>query len=269
MLNRDLLVATCISFMIHAGIFFTSFSISTTLSRDLEGGKIIDISLSEVSRPKPLLPEPGSSPKKAVKVEDKRIAGPMPEPQSQPHQSQPQSEPKITPPTEIPSPSKETINGEDTVSRKEEIKEGNETYLKGNDDKGLHRPEPGLSMYRNETYVNRDNNEGTDRGRMVASTIGGWHVSGGDPTPSYLENPKPIYPMIAIMRKMEGVVSLRVEVLADGGVGKIEIKSSSGYRILDESALNAVKKWRFLPATLEGVSVKVWASIPIRFELVK
>ena len=75
--------------------------------------------------------------------------------------------------------------------------------------------------------------------------------------------------MIAIMRKMKGVVSLRVEVLADGIVGKIELKRSSGYRILDESALRAVKKWRFLPATLEGVSVKAWASIPIRFELVR
>jgi len=87
--------------------------------------------------------------------------------------------------------------------------------------------------------------------------------------PSFIENPKPHYPTIARRRKMEGIVLLRVEVLGDGGVGKIEVKRSSGYKILDESALGAVKNWRFLPATLEGVSVKVWASIPIRFELVK
>jgi protein TonB len=257
MFNRDLLVAVCIAFIFHAGVFLISSPQTTTLPEGIEKRKMIEISLSEIPRPKPLLSEPVNSPKKVVKSEDKRTAEPGPKSQSQPHQSQPQSEPKIMPPTEIPSPTKEIINEKDAVSRKQEIKEGN------------------------ETSVTKDNDEGTNRGRPIASTIDGWRVSGGDSireknkdkpvlpstAPSLIENPKPPYPMIARRRKMEGVVLLRVEVLADGGVGEIEVKRSSGYNILDETALRAVKKWRFLPATLNGISVKVWASIPIRFEL--
>ncbi|MFH2011418.1 MAG: energy transducer TonB [Pseudomonadota bacterium] len=85
--------------------------------------------------------------------------------------------------------------------------------------------------------------------------------------PSFIINPKPLYPTIAIKKKMEGVVLLRVEVLTDGGVGKIEVYKSSGHKILDESALEAVKNWKFLPAKSNGVSIKVMAGIPIRFEL--
>jgi protein TonB len=85
--------------------------------------------------------------------------------------------------------------------------------------------------------------------------------------PTYLKNPKPRYPIMARRRKIEGVVLLKVEVLPNGKVGNIKVQRTSGYRILDESALHAIKDWIFIPAKRNGMCIKVWTNIPIRFQL--
>ena len=85
--------------------------------------------------------------------------------------------------------------------------------------------------------------------------------------PKYAENPKPHYPNEARKKGYQGEVVLRAEVLSNGLVGKIEVKSSSGYEVLDHSALAAVKQWKFAPAKKGEQSVPLWVNIPIRFEL--
>jgi protein TonB len=85
--------------------------------------------------------------------------------------------------------------------------------------------------------------------------------------PRYATNPKPNYPNEAWKKGYQGEVVLRVEVLSNGLVGKIEVKKSSGYEILDHSALTAVKQWKFIPAKKEGNAVPLWVNIPIRFQL--
>ena len=60
---------------------------------------------------------------------------------------------------------------------------------------------------------------------------------------------------------------MRVEVLSNGRVGQIEVKHSSGYDILDRSALNTVKQWKFIPAKRGEETVPLWVNIPIRFEI--
>jgi TonB family protein len=91
-------------------------------------------------------------------------------------------------------------------------------------------------------------------------------VTGG-PLPRYAKNPKPLYPQVARERGYEGEVLLRVEVLSDGGVGQIEIRKSSGYDVLDQSALTTVKQWKFIPARNGDVPVAFWINIPIKFRL--
>jgi TonB family protein len=81
------------------------------------------------------------------------------------------------------------------------------------------------------------------------------------------KNPRPVYPPEAKEKGYRGQVLLRVEVLSSGSVGQIEIKRSSGYGVLDQSALKAVKQWKFIPAKQEGVPVAVWVNIPLTFEL--
>jgi protein TonB len=58
-----------------------------------------------------------------------------------------------------------------------------------------------------------------------------------------------------------------VEVLSNGRVGDIFVKESSGYEVLDESALTTVKKWRFIPAMKGGVPIACWVTQPISFQL--
>ncbi|OGP88181.1 MAG: hypothetical protein A2156_03740 [Deltaproteobacteria bacterium RBG_16_48_10] len=85
--------------------------------------------------------------------------------------------------------------------------------------------------------------------------------------PRYAENPKPPYPQEARERGYQGEVLLRVEVLSNGRVGQIEIKRSSGYEILDQSALATVKQWKFIPAKKGEDTVSLWVNIPIKFQL--
>lgn len=85
--------------------------------------------------------------------------------------------------------------------------------------------------------------------------------------PKYAENPRPVYPQEARRKGYEGEVILRVEILTDGRVGGIEVKHSSGYEILDQSALKAVKQWRFIPARKGEKAISQWVNIPIKFQL--
>ena len=85
--------------------------------------------------------------------------------------------------------------------------------------------------------------------------------------PRYVDNPKPPYPQEARERGYQGEVLLRVEVLSNGRVGQIEVKHSSGYDLLDRSALNTVKQWKFVPAKKREEAVSSWVNIPIKFQL--
>ena len=85
--------------------------------------------------------------------------------------------------------------------------------------------------------------------------------------PDYKVNPKPRYPMLARRKGYEGTILLRVLVLESGGVGKVELEKSSGYEILDESALKAVKEWVFIPGKNNGQPTPSWVTVPIKFQL--
>lgn len=84
---------------------------------------------------------------------------------------------------------------------------------------------------------------------------------------NHLNNPAPVYPMGARRRNEQGVVYLTVLVLADGTVGDLSLKRSSGYPELDESALKAVARWRFVPASRGGKAIDWRYTLPISFSL--
>lgn len=80
-------------------------------------------------------------------------------------------------------------------------------------------------------------------------------------------NRKPEYPRLSRQLEEQGTVVLRVLVRADGTAGAVEIRTSSGSALLDQSARNAVQTWRFNPATQDGRPVDEWFLIPIPFKL--
>lgn len=86
---------------------------------------------------------------------------------------------------------------------------------------------------------------------------------------AYLNNPPPDYPAFAQRQGWEGKVLLRVHVLASGKPDKVEIKQSSGRKTLDESALNAVRNWTFIPSKRGSTAIDGWATVPIEFKLAK
>lgn len=91
---------------------------------------------------------------------------------------------------------------------------------------------------------------------------------GASARPDYGVNPKPPYPFMARRMGAQGVVLLRVHVRADGSVAEVQIGQSSGFLLLDNSALQTVRdSWRFIPARLDGVPVESWVEVPIRFVL--
>jgi len=85
--------------------------------------------------------------------------------------------------------------------------------------------------------------------------------------PSYLRNPAPVYPYEARQQGWEGAVIVEAEVLPSGRCGQARVLTSSGYRVLDESALQAIRRWQFKPATRGAVPVSVWVEIPVTFRL--
>lgn len=84
---------------------------------------------------------------------------------------------------------------------------------------------------------------------------------------SYLLHPKPIYPSASKENNEEGKVVLKVLVDEDGNPNDIQIKKSSGFDRLDNSAIQAVQKWKFNPAKKDGNSIESWVIVPIPFHL--
>ena len=84
---------------------------------------------------------------------------------------------------------------------------------------------------------------------------------------NYLDNPKPSYPNLSKRLGEQGVVQLRVFVNADGSVGKLELRRSSGHPRLDQSAMSTVQAWRFVPARQGSQAVAAWVVVPIHFTL--
>ncbi len=83
----------------------------------------------------------------------------------------------------------------------------------------------------------------------------------------YLSNPKPPYPRASRQLGESGTVYLRVHVGADGQAMKVELKTSCGFQRLDQSALETVARWRFVPAKRGNSAVASWVVVPIVFAL--
>lgn len=84
----------------------------------------------------------------------------------------------------------------------------------------------------------------------------------------YLNNPPPPYPISAKERGIEGKIVLEVLVSKDGLPLDIKIFSSSGSKILDQSALETVANWQFVPAQQFGHAIVASVFVPIEFKLI-
>lgn len=93
------------------------------------------------------------------------------------------------------------------------------------------------------------------------------HAAVRESVPLYDLNPPPVYPRVARRRNYQGTVMLDVRVTAMGTVAEVKVAQSSGYSVLDHSALNSVRNWRFEPARRGTRPIETWVQVPVRFEL--
>lgn len=80
---------------------------------------------------------------------------------------------------------------------------------------------------------------------------------------------QPAYPPRCLRLGIEGRTIVRVLVGEDGRPQEVTLHASSGDALLDEAAMEAVRRWRFEAATHEGRPVRAWGKVPVDFKLIR
>jgi TonB family protein len=109
---------------------------------------------------------------------------------------------------------------------------------------------------------------GPSQGPFVGSGPPGIYPVGklGVTVPQVIYNPEPSFSDEARKAKMQGTVMLFVVVGKDGRTYNIRVGQSLGMG-LDEKAIEAVGRWRFKPATLNGQPVATQIAVEVDFHL--
>jgi TonB family protein len=69
--------------------------------------------------------------------------------------------------------------------------------------------------------------------------------------------PKPDYPIEARRQKLEGTGRFEVHITRDGAVEFVKIMKSTGHEILDRTAVEGLRRWRFRPKSIKVVRVPI------------
>lgn len=78
----------------------------------------------------------------------------------------------------------------------------------------------------------------------------------------------PPYPSRARQLGQQGTVILLLLIGPNGRVLRGRVDRSSGYPLLDGSALHTVvQQWRFKPGTVNGKPVASWVRVPVEFSI--
>jgi len=90
-------------------------------------------------------------------------------------------------------------------------------------------------------------------------------VGGQVIAPRLIYQPKPEYPPLAKMARIQGTVLLEAIIGRDRTIR--ELKVLSGHPLLVKAALEAVQRWRYQPTLLNGEPVEVLTEISVSFAL--
>ncbi len=90
-------------------------------------------------------------------------------------------------------------------------------------------------------------------------------VSGAVEAAKLTAHPEPEYPLLAKIAHVQGTVKLDALIGKDGSIQ--ELKLISGNPLLVQSAMDAVRKWRYQPTLLNAAPVEVATEIDVKFAL--
>lgn len=125
----------------------------------------------------------------------------------------------------------------------------------------------GIAVYGDATKGDPAGLEGGQAGGVAGGVVGGAIALPEDaapPMPSE-SNAKPAYPQEAKASGKQGTVILKVTILADGSVAKVEVMR--GEEPFKSAAVAAVKGWKYTPAMHKGQPITVYRIIQIPFKL--
>jgi len=91
-------------------------------------------------------------------------------------------------------------------------------------------------------------------------------VGGDVKAPEKLSAPPPIYTEIARKARIQGVVIVQAIIDKEGNVTNVKVLKPLPMG-LDQAAVEAIKKWKFKPATLNGKPVAVYYNLTVNFQL--
>ncbi|HSD28972.1 MAG TPA: energy transducer TonB [Vicinamibacteria bacterium] len=119
--------------------------------------------------------------------------------------------------------------------------------------------------------------EGGVPGGVVGGVVGGLpdapppppvqavRVGGDIREPRKITHVAPVYPMLAVQARVEGVVILEATIDPRGRV--VNATVLRGVPVLEEAALEAVRKWVYTPTLLDGVPTPIIMTVTVRFRL--
>jgi protein TonB len=90
-------------------------------------------------------------------------------------------------------------------------------------------------------------------------------VSGGVTAGNLVFGPKPPYPSLAKTARIQGAVVLHAVISKNGTIENLQVVS--GHPMLTQSALEAVRQWKYKPYVLNGEPVEVDTTITVNFTL--
>lgn len=90
-------------------------------------------------------------------------------------------------------------------------------------------------------------------------------VSQGVVQGNAISQPKPLYPQMARMARVQGSVILQAVISKNGNIENLRVVS--GHPMLQQAALDAVRQWRYRPYLLNGEPVEVETQITVNFNL--
>jgi periplasmic protein TonB len=110
-------------------------------------------------------------------------------------------------------------------------------------------PPPPLQVLDSEQTASTASSVGSSANGIGSKASGaGPDAAGGGRDISVVHRVKPIYPPASMRAREQGYVVLQVLVDEKGQARTVEVVRSSGYPRLDESAVDAIRKWTFTPA---------------------
>lgn len=137
-------------------------------------------------------------------------------------------------------------------------------------------PTPSKAVSKADTLAVNQSSQSQESAPVAAATAAPSTSTGKAGSPSlvepsadadYLKNPPPGYPRMSRRMGEQGTVVVRVFINTQGLPEKPEVRTSSGFVRLDQAALDAVQRWRFVPGRRNGTPEPMWFNIPVRFVL--